>query len=462
MQLSLYGLVRDLIPATLLALWSFANHAGTPYLLLSHRSKQFSLLDLMIVLGLTFLWQLIAGSTWANSGKWIRNQAIGNLLAAFCCSGIVFAMCNVLHSLNDSLQLAFLFLIASGTLGLLVVAAASTSRWLFINFIFSKRDVILIGSGPRAQILFAKLRESSTYRIAGVVDDKFVGTPEMYDKYLGGIPDLERILKEHPVQAVYCSLPIRSMYDQAQLATSICSRIGVEVLHSPELFVAPFAQVDSHVTVDSKFTILRTVRQDSTRLFKRAIDFSGALLLLIITAPLVVAGALAIKLTSPGPIFFSQERCGLNRRRFRVFKLRTMVVNAEHLQVRYESMNELDGPVFKIRRDPRVTPVGRWLRKSSIDELPQLWNVLMGDMSLVGPRPLAVRDFRRIDDSGHLRRFSVKPGITCLWQISGRNNTTFKEWIQQDLDYIDRWSLLLDAAILLRTIPTVLSGRGAM
>jgi lipopolysaccharide/colanic/teichoic acid biosynthesis glycosyltransferase len=139
-----------------------------------------------------------------------------------------------------------------------------------------------------------------------------------------------------------------------------------------------------------------------------------------------------------------------------------MVVNAEHLQVRYESMNELDGPVFKIRRDPRVTPVGRWLRKSSIDELPQLWNVLTGDMSLVGPRPLAVRDFCRIDDSGHLRRFSVKPGITCLWQISGRNNTTFKEWIQQDLDYIDRWSLLLDAAILLRTIPTVLSGRGAM
>ena len=125
-------------------------------------------------------------------------------------------------------------------------------------------------------------------------------------------------------------------------------------------------------------------------------------------------------------------------------------------------MNELDGPVFKIRRDPRVTPVGRWLRKSSIDELPQLWNVLMGDMSLVGPRPLAVRDFCRIDDSGHLRRFSVKPGITCLWQINGRNNTTFKEWIQQDLDYIDRWSLLLDARILLRTIPTVLSGRGAM
>jgi lipopolysaccharide/colanic/teichoic acid biosynthesis glycosyltransferase len=185
-------------------------------------------------------------------------------------------------------------------------------------------------------------------------------------------------------------------------------------------------------------------------------------LLLIITAPIVAAGALAIKLTSPGPILFCQQRCGLDRRRFRIFKLRTMIVNAEHLQARYESSNELDGPVFKISRDPRVIPVGSWLRRSSIDELPQLWNVLTGDMSLVGPRPLAVRDFLRIEDSRHLRRFSVKPGITCLWQINGRSNTTFKDWIRQDLEYIDRWSVLLDLGILLRTISAVISGRGAM
>jgi lipopolysaccharide/colanic/teichoic acid biosynthesis glycosyltransferase len=138
------------------------------------------------------------------------------------------------------------------------------------------------------------------------------------------------------------------------------------------------------------------------------------------------------------------------------------VVNAEVLQAKYESMNEVGGPVFKIRCDPRVTSVGGFLRATSIDELPQLWNVLKGEMSLVGPRPLAVRDVRRIENSSHLRRFSVKPGITCLWQVSGRSSTNFETWIRQDLEYIDRWSLMLDARILLATVPAVLGRRGAM
>jgi lipopolysaccharide/colanic/teichoic acid biosynthesis glycosyltransferase len=172
--------------------------------------------------------------------------------------------------------------------------------------------------------------------------------------------------------------------------------------------------------------------------------------------------AVAIKLSSPGPVFFAQERYGLDRRRFRMFKLRTMVEDAEVLQATYESMNELAGPVFKIRRDPRITRVGRFLRTTSIDELPQLWNVLKGDMSLVGPRPFAVRDVRLIQNSRHLRRFSVKPGITCIWQISGRNATDFETWIRQDLDYIDNWSIHLDFFILFATVPAVLQRRGAM
>jgi len=157
---------------------------------------------------------------------------------------------------------------------------------------------------------------------------------------------------------------------------------------------------------------------------------------------------------------FVQERMGLNGRRFRFYKFRTMVQNAEELQEGLEPLNEAQGPVFKIRNDPRVTRLGRWIRRLSLDELPQLVHVLKGDMSLVGPRPLPLRDVQRIDVRAHKRRFSVRPGITCLWQINGRE-PEFESWIKTDMEYIDNWSLGLDVRILLKTIPAVLSGRGA-
>ena len=178
-------------------------------------------------------------------------------------------------------------------------------------------------------------------------------------------------------------------------------------------------------------------------------------------APLWVVIAIAIKLTSPGPVFFAQERYGWRKRRFRMFKFRTMVTGAEALQGSLESRNEADGPVFKIADDPRVTRVGRFLRRTSLDELPQFVNVLRGEMSLVGPRPLPLRDVGRFSEAWLMRRFSVVPGVTGLWQISGRSNLGFAEWIAMDLDYIDRWSLALDARILLGTIPAVCRGTGA-
>jgi exopolysaccharide biosynthesis polyprenyl glycosylphosphotransferase len=328
--------------------------------------------------------------------------------------------------------------------------------------VVAKREVILVGSGPRAQELFQQLMDSPTYVVTGIVDDEFSGTPEMRSLHVGGIDELERILKDQPVQIVYCSLPVKTMYAKAQSAISTCEKFGVEVRHSARLFTTEIAQVDTHSSGHGMFAILRMVRQGSRDYVKRGIDLAGAAILLVIAAPVMAAAAIAIKLTSPGPIFFSQERYGMDRRRFRIHKLRTMVVDAEGLQKNYEFMNELAGPVFKIRRDPRVTRVGRFLRSTSIDELPQLWNVLKGDMSLVGPRPLAVRDVRLIENTRHLRRFSVKPGITCLWQIGGRNSTDFETWIRQDLDYIDRWSLFLDFRILLYTVPAVFGRRGAM
>jgi lipopolysaccharide/colanic/teichoic acid biosynthesis glycosyltransferase len=190
------------------------------------------------------------------------------------------------------------------------------------------------------------------------------------------------------------------------------------------------------------------------------LDVAVAALGLFALAPLFGLIALAIKLDSRGPVFYAQERVGLNRRRFPTYKFRTMVVDADAKQAELEHMNEADGPVFKIRHDPRITRLGRVLRRTSLDELPQLLNVLLGDMSLVGPRPLPVRDVKRMDVRWHQRRFSVKPGITCLWQIRSRR-PQFDEWIASDIEYIDNWSLKLDLKILAQTLPAVISGQGA-
>jgi lipopolysaccharide/colanic/teichoic acid biosynthesis glycosyltransferase len=157
-----------------------------------------------------------------------------------------------------------------------------------------------------------------------------------------------------------------------------------------------------------------------------------------------------------------QERYGLRKRRFRMYKFRTMVQDAENLQASLEERNEVNGPAFKIRNDPRITSIGRFLRKTSIDELPQFVNVLKGEMSLVGPRPLPSRDVSRFDNAALMRRFSVKPGLTCLWQVCGRSDTDFSHWIALDLKYIDEWSLALDFRILVQTVPAVLAGRGAV
>jgi lipopolysaccharide/colanic/teichoic acid biosynthesis glycosyltransferase len=188
----------------------------------------------------------------------------------------------------------------------------------------------------------------------------------------------------------------------------------------------------------------------------------GASTLLILLAPMLLIVGLLIKSDAPGPALFVQERVGLNKRRFRMYKFRTMIANAEKQQAALEKLNEADGPVFKIKQDPRITRVGKVLRKTSLDELPQLFNVLKGDMSLVGPRPLPIRDYQAFDEDWLHRRFSVRPGITCLWQVHGRSATTFGRWMELDMQYIDNWSLWLDLKILAKTLPAVVGGRGAV
>ena len=193
---------------------------------------------------------------------------------------------------------------------------------------------------------------------------------------------------------------------------------------------------------------------------KRALDIFGALLTGLLALPVLAVAALLIRFTSPGPVIFRQVRCGERGREFEILKLRTMMNGSEQRRADLEAENEMDGPVFKIRRDPRITPVGRWLRRLSVDELPQLWNVLRGEMSLVGPRPplpCEVAQYQR----RHRRRLEVRPGLTCTWQISGRSEIGFEEWVRLDIEYIDGWHLGRDLRILLRTAPAILSRRGA-
>jgi exopolysaccharide biosynthesis polyprenyl glycosylphosphotransferase len=193
---------------------------------------------------------------------------------------------------------------------------------------------------------------------------------------------------------------------------------------------------------------------------RRVADVVLSLALLLLLSPVLLAIALGIKLASPGPVLFRQTRCGLHGRRFTFLKFRTMRTDAERLKPLLEPFNEMDGPAFKMTNDPRVFPFGGFLRRTSLDELPQLWNILRGDMSFVGPRPSVVEEVAQYEP-WQRRRLSMKPGLTCLWQISGRNELTFDEWMRLDLEYIDNWSLWLDLKIAVKTIPAVLLGRGA-
>ncbi len=256
------------------------------------------------------------------------------------------------------------------------------------------------------------------------------------------------------VDDVVIGLPIRSYYEQTSSIAALCEVHGITVQFLPGLFNLKLARVSAEDFDGDPLITLSTGQMDGWPVvLKRILDITLSLLVLICLAPVLLVVAALIKLTSPGPVFFLQDRLGLNKHRFRICKFRTMVEDAELQQSALERMNEQQGPVFKIQADPRITPIGRILRKTSIDELPQLFNVLRGEMSLVGPRPLPVRDYEGFDQDWHRRRFSVRPGITCLWQISGRNSIGFEKWMELDLQYIDEWSLWLDFRILAGPFP---------
>ena len=250
--------------------------------------------------------------------------------------------------------------------------------------------------------------------------------------------------------------------DQAAQVLLACANEGVEVLVRPGLSALPSPKVTVDQFGGEAVFYYRAQSAPLGHLFiKQVLDYVLAAILLVALSPLYLLITLAIRLTSPGPAFYRQIRAGLNGRSFLMLKFRSMQSGAEQQQASLADRNEMRGPVFKVTNDPRVTPLGKVLRRHSLDELPQLWNVLRGEMSLVGPRPLPIEEVQRFDHDTHRRRLSVKPGLTCLWQISGRNDIAdFADWVRLDLAYIDQWSLWLDCKILLATIPVALFGRG--
>jgi exopolysaccharide biosynthesis polyprenyl glycosylphosphotransferase len=361
-----------------------------------------------------------------------------------------------------------------------------TSFWIFASFLLASsrltmrpllaslrrrgrnlRCMLVVGTNSRATDFARKIQEKPElgYRLLGFVDDdwqrmdqfKRTGFPLVSD-----LAGLAEFLRRNVVDELAIYLPLRSFYEHSLGVAALCEQHGIIMRFNGDIF----GLKKSHSTLeefdgDHQVTTYAGIVDWWPLVAKRILDIAFSFVLLLLLAPVLLIVAILIKFSSDGPVVFRQERMGLNKRRFRIFKFRTMVPNAEKMLAELERLNEVSGPVFKIKEDPRITPIGKVLRRTSIDELPQLFNVLKGDMSLVGPRPLPVRDYEGFSEDWQRRRFSVRPGITCLWQVNGRSSIPFEQWMKLDLQYMDEWSLWLDIKILARTVSAVVKGLGA-
>jgi len=367
------------------------------------------------------------------------------------------------------------------TIGLIIViyffnltlARAVAVLFGIISFLLVITKEELLRLGLRSQFARAQLQrkfillgtpaETASMRtdLRAAPEDGMVVLFEM-DLNTSSMEELAELLHEHSINGVILNAR-HNYFEKIEHAIKTCEKEGVEVWLLADFFKAQISHTSFDEFQGRPVLVFRTAPETSWQsVIKPILDFVAAFVAVILLAVPFAIVALLIKWGSPGPVLFRQQRCGLNGQPFTIFKFRTMVTDAEQRKHELQAMNEMSGPVFKMKNDPRVTSIGRFLRKFSIDELPQLFNVLRGEMSLVGPRPLPVDEVKRFDDLAHRRRLSVKPGLTCLWQISGRNNVTdFKEWVRLDLEYIDNWSLWLDMKIIWRTIPIVLIGTGA-
>jgi exopolysaccharide biosynthesis polyprenyl glycosylphosphotransferase len=325
------------------------------------------------------------------------------------------------------------------------------------------QQVLIIGTGDEAMKIVDDIRDNPQWgiRIIGMLEIEESAKLWRYRDVplIGSLDELPDLIQCNQVDYVVITIDPK-LIQKLDKSVSICEKMGVQVCLLTDFFNTKIAQKRVGEFLFRPAIIYSTLREKRTSLFlKTLIDRVGSFFTLILTTPIILGLSALIKLTSRGKVFFTQERVGLNGRRFKLYKFRTMVENAEDMKKSLETKNEMDGPVFKITNDPRITRTGRFLRKTSLDELPQLFNIIRGEMSFVGPRPPLPTEVARYD-LWQRRKLSVKPGLTCLWQIGERNDTTFEEWMKLDLKYIDNWSLWMDTKILLKTIPTVINGTG--
>ncbi len=385
---------------------------------------------------------------------------VTSVWASFVCGSFVFFF-------KFDMASRLFFLVYSGTAYTMIIIEKAIVLFVLDRVHargYHQENLLIVGTGNRAREFIRNVKEHSNWglHIVGLIDDdpKYFGKEVEGYRVLGRIQDIGFIVNRLVIDRVIFVVP-RIWLDRIEEAILECEKVGVSTSIALDLYNLHIAK--ARQTDFNGFPLLefKTFYAKEWQLFiKRLLDILISVIALVFFSPLMVVVALLIRLTSKGPILFRQTRIGLNGRKFTLYKFRSMVANAEAMKEVLHKQNEMDGPVFKIKHDPRITPIGYVIRKTSIDELPQFFNVLKGDMSIVGPRPPLISEVEHYE-VWQRRRLSLKPGITCIWQVSGRNKIGFEEWMRMDLEYIDKWSLGLDLKLILRTFWVVITGYGA-
>ncbi|MCP4832652.1 MAG: sugar transferase [Gammaproteobacteria bacterium] len=428
----------------------------------------FMFASLVLLWHLTFSMMRVYGQTyWSNACKYSSSEVTNVVKASIVGSLVIVALASLSNINFYNVTFFLMFMVSTA---FTVLLGRYIHRDLCQYFLYKEdnlRKLLIVGVNSRSIRMAKQIKADHKfgYQILGFVDQSTRDISDFDETGLKLVTDIEGLpdyLRSTALDEVVVCLPFRSQYDDILHISSICEKQGIAVGMLPDLL--PFNPLLSGMQQfgDQAVMTLNPHRiKGIEAIIKRLFDIVVSASLLIFLMPVFLLIMAVIKSTSPGPSFFMQERLGLNKQRFRMVKFRSMKLGAEERMAEIEELNEAEGPVFKIKNDPRITKVGKFLRKSSLDELPQLINVLRGEMSLVGPRPLTVRDYEGFSEDWHRRRFSIRPGITGLWQVSGRCDLPFEQWMQLDMQYIDQWSLALDMKVLLKTLPAVISGSGA-
>ena len=423
--------------------------------------------NLPMIIGFPLIWLALLGLH--GIYRDIRTKSYVGVVATMFAAGVwaTITSASLIFVLKMILTSRLFFVSFSvSAYGLLVI-----EKWILLkilNYIhkrgYHQVNLLIVGTGKRAQEFIRVVKSHADWglNVVGLIDDEhglFGKEVEGY-RVLGRIQDIAFIVSRIVIDRVIFVVP-RLWLHRIEDAILACEKLGVPTAISLDLYDLRIAR--ARQTDFNGFPLLEFetfVAKEWQLFLKRSMDIFIALAALILFSPIMIISALLIKILSPGPVFFKQTRIGLKGRKFTLYKFRSMVVGAEKIRRRLLDQNEMDGPVFKIHKDPRITTIGRILRRTSIDELPKFLNVLKGYMSIVGPRPPLPVEVEMYE-AWQRRRLSLKPGITCTWQVSGRNKISFERWMEMDLEYIDNWSLLLDIRLLVRTFFVVMLGSGA-